>query len=65
MDKNYSSLLVELRLERQSIPCLLKEQDDNNINTVFGNEIKDCTEYEEGLSEKILNLSKETNIMIV
>ena len=44
--KNYSSSLPNLRLERiQSILCLLKKRDDNNnINVVFGNERKGCTE---------------------
>ena len=57
--KNYSSLLAELRLERQYILYLLKEQDDNNINVVFGKKKrKKCIKHKKGLSEKILIVSK-------
>ena len=54
----YSSLLAELRLERQGIICFLEERDDNNKYVVKGKERKDCIEYK-NLKTKIDNLSKE------
>ena len=38
---NCSYSLANLRLKRQSVICLLKEKDENNINIVFSNERKD------------------------
>ena len=40
----------------------LKDRDDNNINVVFGNERKYCTEYEKDPSEKMLCSTKEKQI---
>ena len=56
---NYSSLLTELRLEKQGIICLLEERDDNNKYIVKGKERKDCIEYKTKIATKIDYLSKE------
>ena len=57
--KNYSSLLVEFRLERQGIICLLEERDDMNKHIVKGKKRKDSYDHKNILATKIDNLSKD------
>ena len=55
---DYSSLLDELRLERQGNICLLEEREDNNTFIVKGIERKDCIEYKSNIATRIDNFSK-------
>ena len=57
--KNYSSLLAELRLDRQGIICLLNERDDNNKFIINGMKERIALNIEKNLANKIDNLSKE------
>ena len=49
---NYSSLLAELILERQSDICLMNERDDNNKCIINGIEKKYCIEYRKNIAKK-------------
>ena len=55
---DYSSLLDELRLERQGNICLLEEREDNNTFIVKGIERKDFIEYKSNIATRIDNFSK-------